>query len=67
FGMASRRAESRISAGNAGCAGEGDAFRACLDGRLRDGRRQAKTANVLLGTGALLGAGGALFLVWEVP
>ncbi|WP_164012030.1 hypothetical protein [Pyxidicoccus trucidator] len=67
FGVASRRTESRISAGNVGCAGEGEVFRACLDGRLRDGRRQATTANVLLGTGALLSAGGAFFLVWEVP
>jgi hypothetical protein len=67
FGVAARRSESRLSAGNAGCAGEGEAFRACLDGRLRDGRRQATTANVLLGTGALLGAGGAFFLVWELP
>lgn len=67
FGVAARRSESRLSAGSAGCAGEGEAFRACLDGRLRDGRRQATTANVLLGTGALLGAGGAFFLVWELP
>ncbi|NMO21399.1 hypothetical protein HPC49_45900 [Pyxidicoccus fallax] len=67
FGMASRRAESRLSAGNAGCAGDGEAFRACLDGKLRDGRRQAHTANVLLGAGALLGAGGTFFLVWELP
>ena len=67
FGVAARRSESRLSAGNAGCAGEGEAFRACLDGRLKDGRRQASTANVLLGTGALLGAGGAFFLVWELP
>jgi hypothetical protein len=67
FGISARRAESRLSAGNAGCAGEGEAFRACLDGRLRDGRRQATTANVLFGAGALLGAGGAFFLVWEVP
>ncbi|MFP2933763.1 hypothetical protein ACLESO_53245, partial [Pyxidicoccus sp. 3LG] len=67
FGVASRRAESRLSAGNAGCTGEGAAFRACLDGRIRDGRRQATTANVLLGAGALLGAGGTFFLVWELP
>jgi hypothetical protein len=67
FGVAARRAETRLSAGNAGCAGEGEAFRACLDDRLRSGRKQATTANVLLGTGALLGAGGAFFLVWELP
>lgn len=67
FGVASRRAESRLSAGNAGCGGEGAALRACLDERLRSGRKQATTANVLMGTGALLGAGGAFFLVWELP
>jgi hypothetical protein len=67
FGVAARRSEARLSAGNAGCEGGGEAFRACLDGRLRDGRRQATTANVLLGTGALLGAGGAFSLVWELP
>ncbi|QSQ28495.1 hypothetical protein JY651_42300 [Pyxidicoccus parkwayensis] len=67
FGVASRRAETRLSEGNAGCGGEGEALRTCLDDRLRSGRRQATTANVLLGAGALLGAGGTFFLVWELP
>ena len=67
FGVAARGAESRLSRGNAGCTGEGEAFRDCLDGKLRSGRQQATAANVLLGSGALLGAGGAFFLVWELP
>ncbi|WIG95720.1 hypothetical protein [Myxococcus sp. SDU36] len=67
LGVAASRAESRLSQGNAGCAGQGEVFRDCLEGKLRSGRRQATAANVLLGSGALLGAGGALFLVWELP
>lgn len=67
FGVAANRAESRLSQGNAGCEGEGAVLRDCLDGKLKSGRRQATTANVLLGSGALLGAGGAFFLIWELP
>lgn len=67
FGLAARRTETGLSQGNAGCTGDGEAFRACLDGRIQEGRKQARTANVLLGAGALLGAGGAVFFVWELP
>jgi hypothetical protein len=67
FGLAARRSEERLSEGNAGCAGEGEAFRSCIAGRLEEGRRQARTANVLMGAGAVLGAGGAVFFVWELP
>jgi hypothetical protein len=67
FGLAARRTETRLSQGNAGCTGEGEAFRSCVAGRLQEGRKQARTANVLMGAGALLGAGGAVFFVWELP
>jgi hypothetical protein len=67
FGLAARRAETDLSQGNAGCTGEGEAFRACLAGRLQEGRKQARTANVLMGAGAVLGAGAAVFFVWELP
>ncbi|WNG32914.1 hypothetical protein F0U61_04255 [Archangium violaceum] len=67
FGLAARRAETSLSRGNAGCSGEGEAFRSCIAGRLQEGRKQARTANVLMGAGALLGAGGAVFFVWELP
>ncbi|WP_375770040.1 hypothetical protein NR798_03895 [Archangium gephyra] len=67
FGLAARQAETGLSQGNAGCSGEGEAFRACFTERLREGQRQARTANVLMGAGALLGAGGAVFFVWELP
>ncbi|HEX5752671.1 MAG TPA: hypothetical protein VFZ09_41085 [Archangium sp.] len=67
FGLAARNTEAVLSQGNAGCTGEGEAFRSCFTGRLREGQRQARTANVLMGTGALLGAGGAVFFVWELP
>jgi hypothetical protein len=67
FGLAARRAETSLSGGTAGCTGEGEAFRSCFAGRLRDGQRQARTANVLMGAGAVLGAGGAVFFVWELP
>jgi hypothetical protein len=67
FGLAARRSEASLSEGTAGCSGEGEDFRSCFAGRLEEGRRQARTANVLLGAGAVLGAGGAVFLVWELP
>lgn len=67
FGLAARNTEAVLSQGNAGCSGEGEAFRSCITGRLREGQRQARTANVLMGAGALLGAGGAVFFVWELP
>jgi hypothetical protein len=67
FGLVARNTEAGLSQGNAGCTGEGEAFRSCFTGRLREGQRQARTANVLMGTGALLGAGGAVFFVWELP
>ncbi|MFL5357363.1 hypothetical protein [Archangium sp.] len=67
FGLAARRAETGLTQGNAGCTGDGEAFRACLEGRLQEGRKQARTANVLMGAGAVLGAGGAVFFVWELP
>ncbi|HEX8440964.1 hypothetical protein [Archangium sp.] len=67
FGLAARRSEASLSGGSAGCTGEGEAFRSCFAGRLREGRRQSHTANVLMGAGAVLGAGGAVFFVWELP
>jgi hypothetical protein len=67
FGLAARRSEAGLSTGNAGCGGEGEAFRSCFQGRLQEGQRQARAANVLMGAGALLGAGGTVFLVWELP
>ncbi|HYO53345.1 hypothetical protein [Archangium sp.] len=67
FGLAARRSEASLSTGNAGCGGEGEAFRSCFEGRLQEGRRQARTANVLMGAGALLGVGGVVFFVWELP
>lgn len=67
FGLAARRSEKGLSTGTAGCGGEHEAFRSCVEGRLQEGRRQALTANVLMGAGALLGAGGAVFFVWELP
>jgi hypothetical protein len=67
FGLAARRSEASLSTGTAGCTGEGEAFRSCIAGRLQEGRRQARTANMLMGAGAVLGAGGAVFFVWELP
>jgi hypothetical protein len=67
FGLAARNTEAGLSQGNAGCTGEGEAFRSCFTARLREGQRQARTANVLMGASALLGAGGAVFFVWELP
>jgi hypothetical protein len=67
FGLAARRTETALSSGTGGCGGEGEAFRACFARRLREGQQQAFTANVLLGAGALLAAGGAAMFVWEFP
>jgi hypothetical protein len=67
FGMAARSTEKRFSTGNGGCEGEGDTFRQCFAEGLRRGERQSLAANGLLGAGALLGAGGTLVLVWELP
>ena len=67
FGQAARRAETGLSTGSTGCTGEGEAWRSCFAAHLRQGRDQARTANVLMGAGALLGAGGAVFFVWELP
>jgi len=67
FGMAARATEKRLSEGNGGCEGEGETFRRCFADGLRRGERQSLAANGLLGAGALLGAGGTLLLVWELP
>ncbi|MCY1073522.1 hypothetical protein [Archangium lansingense] len=67
FGLAARHTEMGLSMGDAGCSGEGEVFRACFTKRLREGQRQARAANVLMGAGALLGMGGAVFFVWELP
>lgn len=67
FGVAARATEKRLSTGDGGCKGEGAEFRDCFAQGLRRGERQSLTANGLLGAGALLGAGGTLLLVWELP
>jgi hypothetical protein len=66
FGLAARDTEARLGKPGA-CAGTGEEFRSCMTGEVQRGQRQSLAANVLLGAGALLGAGGGLWLVWEVP
>ncbi|CAM3097770.1 hypothetical protein G4177_16990 [Corallococcus sp. ZKHCc1 1396] len=67
FGLAARGTESRVSKNGGECAESGEGFTDCFASRLQDGRRQARTSNVLLGVSALLGVSGALSLVWELP
>lgn len=67
FGLAARSTERRLSENHGGCEGEGEAFRRCFSGVLRRGERQSYLANGLLGTGAVLGAGGLILFIWEVP
>jgi hypothetical protein len=67
FGLAARSTEKRLSEGTGGCEGEVEAFRRCFEDELRRGRRQSLVANGLMGTGVVLGAGGALLFVWELP
>jgi hypothetical protein len=66
-GLAARSTEKRFSQGTGGCEGEGEDFRRCFADGLRKGERQSHIANGLLGAGAVLGAGGAVLLVWELP
>jgi hypothetical protein len=66
LGLAARQTEARLSRAD-GCTGTGEEVRACLTAGLAEGRRQARAANLLLGAGALLGAGGGLWLAWELP
>lgn len=67
FGLAARSTQRRLSEHHGGCAGEGEAFRRCFADGLRRGERQSYLANGLLGTGAVLGAGGLLLFFWELP
>ena len=67
FGLAARSTESKVSKNGGECATAGEGFTDCFASRLGDGRRQARTSNVLLGLGALLGVSGALSFVWELP
>jgi hypothetical protein len=67
FGLAARSTERRLSEGTAGCEGEGEAFRRCFADGLQRGRRQSLVANGLLGAGVVLGTGGVLLFVWELP
>jgi hypothetical protein len=67
FGLAARSTEKRFSEGTGGCEGEGEDLRRCFADGLRRGERQSLAANGLLGAGALLGAGGTVLLVWELP
>ena len=67
FGLASRATERRLSEGNGGCVGVGDDFSRCISDELRKGERQSLIANGLLGTGVVLGAGGAVLFLWELP
>jgi hypothetical protein len=67
FGLAARSTERELSTGTGGCTGEGEAFRRCFSERLSQGERQSTVSNTLLGAGALLGAGGAVLFVWELP
>lgn len=67
FGLAARSTERELSTGTGGCTGEGDAFRRCFSERLARGERQSLLSNTLLGAGALVGAGGAVLFVWELP
>ncbi|NOK20100.1 hypothetical protein [Corallococcus carmarthensis] len=67
FGLAARSTESKVSRNGGECAAAGEAFADCFASRLDAGRRQARTSNVLLGVGALLGLGGAVSFIWELP
>ncbi|NPD28638.1 hypothetical protein [Corallococcus exiguus] len=67
FGLAARRTESKLSMNGGDCARAGEAFADCITTQLETGRRQARTSNVLVGAGALLGVGGTVSFIWEIP
>ncbi|NNB90795.1 hypothetical protein [Corallococcus exiguus] len=67
FGLAARSTESKLSKNGGDCAKAGEAFADCITARLETGRRQARTSNVLLGAGTLLGVGGTVSFIWEIP
>ncbi|RYZ40147.1 MAG: hypothetical protein EOO71_17225 [Myxococcaceae bacterium] len=67
FGIAARSTESRVSKNGGECATAEEDFSTCFASRLDAGRRQARTSNVLMGVGALLGLGGAVSFIWEWP
>jgi hypothetical protein len=67
FGSASLRTAGRVSAGATGCPGEGLEYQRCFEGEVQRGRTQARTANVLFGAGAALGAAATVSLVVEWP
>ncbi len=67
FGMAARSTQNRLSQGTGGCTGEGEAFRRCFANGLQRGEQQSHIATGLLGAGAVLGAGGAVLFIWELP
>jgi hypothetical protein len=67
FRMMARSTEKRFSEGTGGCEGEGEAFRRCFADGLRQGERRSHIATGLLGAGAVLGVGGAILFVWELP
>lgn len=67
FGAASDRTARALSEGRSGCGGTGDAYRACFEQKLGEGRSQSLAANVLFGAGAVLAAGAGVMLVVELP
>jgi hypothetical protein len=67
FGLAAHSTEQRFSQGTGACTGTGDDFRRCFEDGLHRGETQTHLANGLLGAGAVLGAGGAILLIWELP
>ncbi|MHB8879810.1 MAG: hypothetical protein ACYC8T_39480 [Myxococcaceae bacterium] len=67
MGAVSQQTAQGISQGRTGCPGGGTGYAECFDGKVRQGREQALAANLLLGAGAVLGAGAGVMIVFELP
>ncbi|WP_223636766.1 hypothetical protein [Corallococcus sp. EGB] len=67
FGLASRSTEAKVSKNGGECATASESFAQCFSAQLEKGRREARTSNVLMGVGALLGLGGTVSFIWELP
>ncbi len=67
FGYASLRTERRLSTSATGCQGDAIVYQQCFADEYRLGARQARTANVLYGLAAVLGASAAVSFAVEWP
>lgn len=67
FGVASLESARQLSTGTTGCPGLGGDYLVCLDEHERNGRNQARAANILFGAAALFGIGAGVSWIVSWP